>query len=149
MIGAGGAAFVRDLAEGESLLVKPPALLFKDPTVSMQLHVEYPKAGMKLWRSWGNRYLWLRLLRPGPGGGRVLLTWPSRTPAPTSTTPRGRPSNSGAEIEAQRAPEMTLCTRFPSARSAVPDPRSPPLRPIVWVPTIWVVLTHPPLFSAK
>jgi uncharacterized protein (AIM24 family) len=68
MIGAGGAAFVRDLAEGETLLVKPPALLFKDPTVSMQLHVEYPKAGMKLWRSWGNRYLWLRLYGPGRVG---------------------------------------------------------------------------------
>lgn len=68
MIGAGGAAFLRDLAEGESLLVKPPALLFKDPTVAMQLHVEYPKAGMKLWRSWGNRYLWLRLFGPGRVG---------------------------------------------------------------------------------
>ena len=30
---------------GESILVKPPALLFKDPAVSMQLHVEYPAAG--------------------------------------------------------------------------------------------------------
>ena len=68
MIGAGGAAFIRDLAEGESLLVKPPALLFKDTTVSFQLHVEYPKAGMKLWRSWGNRYLWLRLHGPGRVG---------------------------------------------------------------------------------
>ena len=68
MIGAGGAAFIRDLAEGESLLVKPPALLFKDPTVNFQLHVEYPKAGMKLWRSWGNRYLWLRLHGPGRVG---------------------------------------------------------------------------------
>ena len=44
MIGAGGAAFIRDLAEGESLLVKPPALLFKDTTVNFQLHVEYPRA---------------------------------------------------------------------------------------------------------
>jgi uncharacterized protein (AIM24 family) len=65
MIGAGGAAFIRDLAEGESLLVKPPSLLFKDPSVAMQLHVEYPAAGVKLWRAWGNRYLWLRLHGPG------------------------------------------------------------------------------------
>ena len=65
MIGAGGAAFLRDLADGESLLVKPPSLLFKDPSVSMQLHVEYPAAGVKLWRTWGNRYLWLRLWGPG------------------------------------------------------------------------------------
>ena len=48
-----------------SILVKPPALLWKDPGVGYQLHVEYPHAGMKLWRSWGNRYLWLRLWGPG------------------------------------------------------------------------------------
>lgn len=65
MIGAGGAAFLRDLAEGESLLVKPPSLLFKDPSVTMQLHVEYPAAGVKLWRMWGNRYLWLKVWGPG------------------------------------------------------------------------------------
>jgi uncharacterized protein (AIM24 family) len=68
MLGAGGTAFIRDLAEGETILVKPPALLFKDPTVAMQLHVEYPHAGMKLWRTWGNRYLWLRLWGPGRVG---------------------------------------------------------------------------------
>ena len=33
--------------------------------VGMQLHVEFPHAGMKLWRTWGNRYLWLRLTGPG------------------------------------------------------------------------------------
>ncbi|MDQ6784859.1 MAG: AIM24 family protein [Actinomycetota bacterium] len=65
LVQAGGNAFVRDLADGESILVKPPALLFKDPSVGMQLHVEFPSAGMKLWRSWGNRYLWLRLWGPG------------------------------------------------------------------------------------
>lgn len=62
---SGGNAFLRDLAEGESLLVKPPALLFKDPTVAWQLHVEFPHAGMKFWKAWGNRYLWLRVWGPG------------------------------------------------------------------------------------
>jgi hypothetical protein len=56
---------MRELAAGESILVKPPALLFKDPSVALQLHVEYPHAGMKLWRTWGNRYMWLRLFGPG------------------------------------------------------------------------------------
>ena len=51
--------------EGETILVKPPALLFKDTTVAMQLHIEYPAAGVKFWRTWGNRYLWLRLWGPG------------------------------------------------------------------------------------
>jgi uncharacterized protein (AIM24 family) len=68
LIQCGGNAFLRDLAEGESILVKPPALLFKDPTIAWQLHVEFPAAGMKLWRSWGNRYLWLRLWGPGRVG---------------------------------------------------------------------------------
>lgn len=62
---SGGNSFFRELAEGESILVKPPALLYKDPTVAWQLHVEFPHAGMKFWKSWGNRYLWLRLWGPG------------------------------------------------------------------------------------
>jgi uncharacterized protein (AIM24 family) len=64
----GGNAFIRDLAEGEQILVKPPALLFKDPSVGYQLHVEYPGAGVQLWRTWGNRYLWLRVWGPGRVG---------------------------------------------------------------------------------
>jgi hypothetical protein len=31
----------------------------------MQLHLEYPAGGVKLWQTWGNRYLWLRLWGPG------------------------------------------------------------------------------------
>jgi uncharacterized protein (AIM24 family) len=68
LVQVSGNAYVRDLAAGESILVKPPALLFKDPTVGMQLHVEYPAAGVKLWRTWGNRYLWLRVFGPGRVG---------------------------------------------------------------------------------
>ncbi len=62
---AGGNVFLRDLDEGETILVKPPAMLYKDPNVAWQMHVEFPHAGMKFWRSWGNRYLWLRLWGPG------------------------------------------------------------------------------------
>ena len=65
LVQVGGNAFMRELGAGESILVKPPALLFKDPSVGLQLHVEYPHAGMKLWRTWGNRYMWLRLFGPG------------------------------------------------------------------------------------
>ena len=68
LVQCGGNAFVRDLGDGESILVKPPALLFKDPTVGMELHVEYPAAGVQLWRTWGNRYLWLRVTGPGRVG---------------------------------------------------------------------------------
>jgi uncharacterized protein (AIM24 family) len=68
LVQCGGDAFLRDLGDGESILVKPPALLFKDPTVGMGLHVEFPAAGVQLWRTWGNRYLWLRLIGPGRVG---------------------------------------------------------------------------------
>jgi uncharacterized protein (AIM24 family) len=68
LVQCGGNAYTRELAAGETLLVKPPSLLFKDPSVEIQLHVEYPAAGLKLWKSWGNRYLWLRLHGPGRVG---------------------------------------------------------------------------------
>ncbi|HEV2448337.1 MAG TPA: hypothetical protein VGS58_20535, partial [Candidatus Sulfopaludibacter sp.] len=50
---------------GQTILVKPTALVFKDPSVSMQLHFEHPGAIFTMWRSWGNRYIWLRLTGPG------------------------------------------------------------------------------------
>ena len=54
-----------NLAPGQTILVKPTALVFKDPTVQMQLHFEHPGAVFTMWRYWGNRYLWLRLTGPG------------------------------------------------------------------------------------
>ena len=36
LVQVGGNAFMRELAAGESILVKPPALLFKDPSVALQ-----------------------------------------------------------------------------------------------------------------
>lgn len=65
LLHAGGNVLVRDLAPGQTLLVKPTALIFKDPAVQMQLHFEHPATGFSLWGSWGNRYVWLRLWGPG------------------------------------------------------------------------------------
>jgi uncharacterized protein (AIM24 family) len=67
LLHAGGNAFTRQLAAGQSILVKPTALLFKDTTVQMQLHLEYPAAAgsWSPWTSWNNRHLWLRLFGPG------------------------------------------------------------------------------------
>ncbi|HMD48734.1 MAG TPA: AIM24 family protein [Bryobacteraceae bacterium] len=62
---ASGNVLVRELAPGEALLVKPTALIFKDPSVEMQLHFEHPRTGFSLWGTWGNRYVWLRLWGPG------------------------------------------------------------------------------------
>jgi uncharacterized protein (AIM24 family) len=58
----GGNVFVRRLAEDETLLIHPSALLFKDSTVDMHLHQEFP-AGAGV--SGLNSYLWLRLYGPG------------------------------------------------------------------------------------
>src|SRR5581483_2660888 len=66
LLHAGGNAFIRTLAPGQTILIKPTALLFKDPTVQMQLHFEYP--GTSSWNprmSWNHRHLWLRLHGPG------------------------------------------------------------------------------------
>jgi uncharacterized protein (AIM24 family) len=65
LLHAAGNAFIRELSPGESLLVKPTALLFKDSTVQMYLHFEHPAGTWRTWRSWGERYLWLRLTGPG------------------------------------------------------------------------------------
>jgi uncharacterized protein (AIM24 family) len=65
LLHAAGNVFVRELAPGQHILVKPTALIFKDPAVQMQLHFEHPRVGFSSWGSWGNRYLWLRLQGPG------------------------------------------------------------------------------------
>ena len=65
LLHAKGNAFVRRLGPGETILIKPTALLYKDLSVSMHLHFEHPAAAYRSWRSWGNRYLWLRCIGPG------------------------------------------------------------------------------------
>jgi uncharacterized protein (AIM24 family)/predicted RNA-binding Zn-ribbon protein involved in translation (DUF1610 family) len=65
LLHAGGSVLVRELAASESILVKPSALIFKDPLVQMQLHFEHPGSGMLRWGSWTNRSIWLRLIGPG------------------------------------------------------------------------------------
>jgi uncharacterized protein (AIM24 family) len=60
-----GNVFVRQLQDNQTILIKPTALLFKDPTVRMHLHIEHPAGTWQSWRAWGQRYLWLRLRGPG------------------------------------------------------------------------------------
>ena len=60
-----GNVFIRRLQPGQTILVKPTALLYKDSTVAMQLHIEHPGNTWRSWRSWGERYIWLRLWGPG------------------------------------------------------------------------------------
>lgn len=65
LLHAAGNSFVKTLGAGESILIKPNSLLFKDWTVQMQLHFEYPRSTWTPWRAWSNRYVLLRLFGPG------------------------------------------------------------------------------------
>jgi len=89
LIHAHGNAFLRELAPGETILVKPSAFLYKDVTVGMELHFEHPaRSGASFWR-WGERYLWMRFSGPGrvaiqsayghahDPGGRVVSASPA------------------------------------------------------------------------
>lgn len=62
-----GNVFVRQLAPGETILVKPTTLLFKDSTVEMHLRQDYPanQGTHHFWRTWYQRYIWLQLYGPG------------------------------------------------------------------------------------
>jgi uncharacterized protein (AIM24 family) len=62
---ASGNVFVRQLAPNQQILIKPTSLLFKDPSVQMQLHIEQPSVTWHAWSAWGERYLWLLLTGPG------------------------------------------------------------------------------------
>jgi uncharacterized protein (AIM24 family) len=65
LLHAGGNVFVRDLGPGQTILVKPTSLIFKDPTIEMHLHFEQPGQVFSPWGSWATRYMWLRLIGPG------------------------------------------------------------------------------------
>ena len=65
LLHAGGNVFVRTLEPHQTILIKPTALLFKDTTVQMRLHFERPSGTWRSWRSWGDRYVWVRLHGPG------------------------------------------------------------------------------------
>jgi uncharacterized protein (AIM24 family) len=62
---AAGNVFVRNLAPRQSILIKPTALLFKDSTVNMNLHIEMPNSPRSFFGGWNHRYLWLQVTGPG------------------------------------------------------------------------------------
>ena len=64
LLHAHGNAFVRNLAAGEPLFVKPSALLYKDTTVSMHVHFTRPH-NTNPWARWGQRYMLLGMEGPG------------------------------------------------------------------------------------
>ena len=88
LLHSSGNAFVRDLAAGESILVKPPSLLYWEASVDLSMHLEYMNTPGKRNRRDPSSYrtIWLRLLGPGrvavqsafePEEGRSLPDWTS------------------------------------------------------------------------
>ncbi len=65
LLHAGGNVFVRRLAAQQSILVKPTALVFKDPAVSMHLYIETPSGAASGWITNNRKHVWLRLTGPG------------------------------------------------------------------------------------
>ena len=66
LLHAPGNTFIRDLAQGQSILVQPSSVVWKDPTVGMSLHFEYP--GGSYWFSSARlqaKTTWLVLWGPG------------------------------------------------------------------------------------
>jgi uncharacterized protein (AIM24 family) len=61
-----GNTFIRDLRPGETMLAQPGGLTWKDPSVRMHLHFEYPRG--QYWFSssrWQAKSIWLALTGPG------------------------------------------------------------------------------------
>lgn len=60
-----GSVFIHQLAPGQTVMIKPTSLLFKDPSVRMHLHFEHPGGAAPGWFRLSPRYVWLRLHGPG------------------------------------------------------------------------------------
>jgi uncharacterized protein (AIM24 family) len=86
-----GNTFVRDLGPGQTICVQPTSLLYKDPSVGMQLHLEYPNSGSMLWsgyrRSYSYRQVWLRMWGPGRVAVQSVFTPPESSEMITSSSP--------------------------------------------------------------
>jgi uncharacterized protein (AIM24 family) len=66
MLHGPGNTFIRDLAPRQRILVQPGGLIWKDPSVRMFLHFEYPRGAY--WFSsarWQAKSVWLTLEGPG------------------------------------------------------------------------------------
>jgi uncharacterized protein (AIM24 family) len=76
-----GNMFIRDLGPGESLLIQPSALLYRDVTVRVGLHLEYPRnMGFAFWHSrWSYRNVLARLFGPGRVAVQSIYARPENT----------------------------------------------------------------------
>jgi uncharacterized protein (AIM24 family) len=82
LLHAPGNTFIRDLGADERILIQPGALVWKDESVSMFLHFEYP--GGAYWYSsarWQAKTTWLALQGPGRVAVKSVFERPEHTGA--------------------------------------------------------------------
>jgi uncharacterized protein (AIM24 family) len=82
-----GNTFIRDLAPGQRILVQPGGLIWKDPSVGMYLHIEYPRGAY--WFSsarWQAKSLWLTLQGPGRVAVQSVFEHPEMVGAVTGSS---------------------------------------------------------------
>jgi uncharacterized protein (AIM24 family) len=87
LLHAAGNTFIRDLRQGERILVQPGALIWKDRSVRMFLHFEYPHG--QYWFSsarWQAKSIWLTLEGPGRVAVNSVYEPPEMTGGVTSTS---------------------------------------------------------------
>ena len=86
-----GNTFVRDLLPGETILVQPTALLYRDLSVSMHLHLEYPRFQQFKWHpAYDHRHTWLRLIGPGRVAVQSIFERPEKSEMITNHSPATR-----------------------------------------------------------
>jgi uncharacterized protein (AIM24 family) len=86
-----GNMFIRDLGPGETICIQPTALVYKDPAVGMQLHLEYPNSGGMAWSGRYNyRQVWLRMWGPGRVAVQSVFEPPESSAAITNHSPATR-----------------------------------------------------------
>jgi uncharacterized protein (AIM24 family) len=80
LLHAPGNTFIRDLHQGERILVQPGGLIWKDRSVRMYLHFEYPRG--QYWFSsarWQAKSTWLVLQGPGRVAIQSVFEQPEMT----------------------------------------------------------------------
>jgi len=87
LLHAPGNTFVRDLAPGQTICIQPSSLLYKDPTVGMQLHIEYPGGSSAFGRYGATRTVFLRMWGPGRVAVQSVFERPEASSAITGHSP--------------------------------------------------------------
>lgn len=84
-----GNTFIRDLQAGETICIQPTALLYKDPSVGMALHLEYPNQGGVVWSfsRYNYRQVWLRVWGPGRVAVQSVFERPETSEMITGSSP--------------------------------------------------------------